>query len=190
MWCLIYKGNNYWFYSRPCLVALNSYCTSMYLAVLFPKPDYCHFKHQILPFNMLPWLFVIHISLQGKSKFTCHSKPSAKSMRWGRMRLSESWGRGWRKTWISHCFGQNCYRMAGSCRMLLHWEKLMSKNSWYLLEGEQNQTAYIRVSYRFPFGIMFHYSLLFLTFYVSTKPRIRAIYALMPHLLLNVCFDE
>ena len=67
-------------------------------------------------------------------------------------------------TCISHGDGlQHCYRIAGSCRMLLHWEKLMSKNPWYLLEGEQNQTAYIRVSYRFPFGIMLHYSIVFLT---------------------------
>ena len=74
--------------------------------------------------------------------------------------------------------------------MLLHWEKLMSKNPWYLLDGEQNKTTYIRVLYRFPFGSMLHYSLVFFTFYVSLQPRIRTIYALMPHLLLNVCFDE
>ena len=65
------------------LVKLNSYCVDiyMYLAVLFPKTDYCHFKHDILSYNMLPWLMLMNISLQGKFKFTGHTKQSLKSMR-------------------------------------------------------------------------------------------------------------
>ena len=126
LWYHIHTGNNCCVYTH--IHVLLHYARTGYRFIwpfYFLKPVIVASNIKFyLTICYLDYFFFINVSLQGKFKFMCRAKPSLKSMRWGRTRLSESWMRGWRKTWVCmRGFMQHYSRMAGPSLMMSNWEK-------------------------------------------------------------------